>query len=258
MTTLKIDNFVAPRHMVHMYGGDSDLLVRNVGRYLAQGLEAGEGILVIATPEHNQALMRELAASPGFAQARKNGVALFLDAAETLGRLMVNGEPDWLRFESVVGSALRDLHQRNGHTGVRAYGEMVGILWEQNRIPAAIRLEEYWNRLIEAAPFSLYCGYPIDVFSRDFSQETLDSVLCTHTHMHPVDENLGEALNRAMDEVLGNRAHGIRLLIKSTFRPAWASLPSAEATVIWLRANLEEVAEDILDRARSYYQATAA
>lgn len=258
MTTTH-DILAPQKHMVHMYGGDTRLLVRNVARYLAEGLEAGNGMLSIATPEHNEAFQAELlVTAPGFARARREGLALFLDAAETLERLSVNGNPEWSRFESVIRAPIREIHQRAGRTGLRGYGEMVGLLWEQGKIEAAVRLEEYWNRIMESEPFSLFCGYPIDVFSREFSEETVDSVLCSHTHMHPVDPQLGDALNRAMDEVLGSRAQGLRLLIKSSFRPSWATLPSAEATALWLRANLKDVADEILDRARGYYQAMAA
>jgi hypothetical protein len=57
-----------------------------------------------------------------------------------------------------------------------------------------------------------------------------------------------------MDEVLGPRAERLRPLIKANYRPAWAAIPQAEALVLWLRNNLPDFADEILDRARHYYQ----
>jgi hypothetical protein len=59
-----------------------------------------------------------------------------------------------------------------------------------------------------------------------------------------------------MDERLGSRAHGLRLLIKANYRPSWAVLPKAEAIILWLRNNLPHEAEDILSLARQHYQAS--
>jgi len=54
--------------------------------------------------------------------------------------------------------------------------------------------------------------------------------------------------------VLGSRAQGLKLLIKANFRPSWAAIPQAEATVLWLRNNLPDYADEILARARGTYQ----
>ncbi|MGH7528201.1 MAG: hypothetical protein ACREMX_16025 [Gemmatimonadales bacterium] len=48
----------------------------------------------------------------------------------------------------------------------------------------------------------------------------------------------------------------MKALIKANYRPAWAAIPGAEAVVLWLRNNLPEHADEILGRARGYYQAS--
>jgi hypothetical protein len=53
---------------------------------------------------------------------------LFLDAEKTLRRFMVNGRPEWERFEKSISAAVRSLDD-SAVGRVRAYGEMVGILW---------------------------------------------------------------------------------------------------------------------------------
>jgi hypothetical protein len=59
-----------------------------------------------------------------------------------------------------------------------------------------------------------------------------------------------------MDERLGARANGLKLLIKANYRPSWAVLPKAEGIILWLRNNLPDEAEDILGLARKYYNAS--
>jgi hypothetical protein len=185
------------------------------------------------------------------------GRLVFLDAETTLARFMVNGSPDPDLFRAVVGKALRGVQERGGHTGVRAYGEMVGVLWKAGAHSAAIHLEELWNELLKSSDVSLFCGYPIDVFSPEFQVGKVDLLLCAHTHLLPVDTALEGALNRAMDEVLGARVDGLRRLIQANYRPSWPALPKAEALVLWLRDNLPGSAEQIIQLARRYYQPQA-
>jgi hypothetical protein len=131
---------------------------------------------------------------------------------------------------------------------------MVGILWKAGEYAAAARLEELWNELLKSSHIRLFCGYPIDVFAEEFQVEKVDSVLCSHTHMLPVDEALEGALNRAMEEVLGTRVEGLRTLIKANHRPSWGEVPRTEAVILWLRSNLPGSAGEIINLARRYYQ----
>jgi hypothetical protein len=168
---------------------------------------------------------------------------------------MPDGRPDWENFERVVRQAMRQVCPAHGSEGLRAYGEMVGVLWKARQFAAAIRLEQLWNKLLEQSSFSLYCAYAIDVFGKEFAVANLDNVLCTHTHLVPSqpDGTLEAALNRSMDEILGSKADALRILIKANYRPAWAVMPAAEAIVLWLRKNLPEQADHIVARARYHY-----
>jgi hypothetical protein len=105
--------------------------------------------------------------------------------------------------------------------------------------------------------FQLYCAYPIDIFGAEFQIAALDSLLCAHTDVVPAGDtgDLQNALNRSMDDLLGRRAEGLRRLMHANFRPAWAAMPQAEANILWLRNNIPDEAESILDRARLYYHA---
>src|ERR1700722_19734780 len=86
-------------HRLQFYGADEQLFFSNVSDYLFEGLERGEGVLVIATPEHRMAFERKLVArGAGLAQAIENGQLIFADAQDLLSRLLVNGKLEWARF----------------------------------------------------------------------------------------------------------------------------------------------------------------
>jgi hypothetical protein len=80
-------------HLVQFYEADPAAWAKSVGRFLADGPKRGEAVLVIATPEHQSAISKQiniLGCHPG--------QVAFRDAAGALARFMVAAEPDWARF----------------------------------------------------------------------------------------------------------------------------------------------------------------
>ena len=244
-------------HIVQLYEADGPALNHNVGRYLWEGLNAGEGLLVIATQEHTEAFADELERLGVDPLAAVQETRLrFLDAQETLDRFMVDGQPDWARFEQTVNAALGALRTAGGTSRHRAYGEMVGLLWARGQRAAAIQLESLWNALRQTNGLQLFCGYPIDVFGKDFRADAVDGLLAAHTHVVASSTNgdLETAVNRAMDQVLGPAADSIRGLMNAQPRRVrWAAIPAGEAAILWLRNHLPQKAEEVAARARSHY-----
>jgi len=248
-------------HFVQFYDADERYFAKSVSRYLLNGLQRGDGILVIATKAHRDAFVRRLRGSAVDPDAAiRQGTFLLLDAQETLAAFMVGGQPDWNRFDRTIGGALREIRARTPQAGLRAFGAMVGLLWKMGRYAAAVRVEQFWNNLLPLMGFNLFCAYPIDVFGPEFQISGLDSLLCAHTHLLPAgrDRDLERAIDRAVDERLGSKAGGPTPLTKPVSRATWAAVPRAEATVLWLRNNLPDQADDILAQARQYYRASAA
>ena len=244
-------------HFVQLYEADEVGLAKNVGHYVWEGLRRGEGVLLIVTPEHRELFSTNLSDMGANVPALLDSAQLIiLDAQETLSKFMSAGQPDWSLFEKVVRDAMRQVRPEAGAEALRAYGEMVGVLWKARQFAAAIRLEQLWNKLLEQSSFSLYCAYAIDIFGKDFEVANLDSVLCTHTHLLPAqsDGSLEKAINRSMDEILGTKADALRVLIKANYRPGWAVMPTAENIVLWLRKNLPDQADEIVSRARHHYE----
>jgi hypothetical protein len=242
-------------HVVQFYQADADLLIMNVGTYIAEGLKRRESILAIATSAHAAAFAGEVERSgQDAALAIAENRLVFLDADKTLGQFMLNGHPDGQRFDAIVREVIGRFPR---NTGVRAYGEMVGLLWQRGSFSAAIYLEELWNKLLTSVGLQLFCAYPIDIFDREFQVRGVDAVLCDHTHVVPScsQDDLDRALNRALDEVLGERVHAVRPLMTAYQHPSWGVIPAAEANILWLRNNLSG-ADVVIDRAREYYNAS--
>jgi MEDS: MEthanogen/methylotroph, DcmR Sensory domain len=245
-------------HFVQLYGSDTGALIRNVSRYLYDGYRHDDGLVTIATPDHTHAFCRELQRLGADTDSAIRHIRLaFLDAEETLAQFMVNGQPDWARFQDVVGTALGKVRPSSERAGLRAYGEMVGLLWKGRQYTAALRLEQFWNKLLSRSSFNLFCAYAIDIFGDEFQVAALDELLCAHTHLVPSETqgDLEKAIDRAIGDVLGSEANSLRVLIKANYRPSWAVLPVDAATVLWLRQNRPEQARKILARAQAYYEA---
>jgi hypothetical protein len=243
-------------HLVQFYRPREQWLSQNLAQYVLGGLRAGEGIVLVAAGERSRDLVRRLGALGADPQsAQRDGRLVLVDAYEALATLLVDGQPDWERFDSKLGAVLRAARARAGDAGLRAYGEMVGILWEAGQYAAAVRLEQFWNDLQPPIGFNLFCSYPIDVFDPGFQISAVDALLCAHSHLVPVGggTTLERALSRAMDELLGTSATGLRALMKANFRPSWGRMPRGEAMILWLRNNLPDHADDILLRARRHY-----
>lgn len=79
------------------------------------------------------------------AAARARGSWLALDAAATLCRFTSGGTPDAAGFDREVGGLIRQA-ARDGRA-VRAFGEMVALLWDAGLVTAAVELEAMWNDL---------------------------------------------------------------------------------------------------------------
>ena len=67
-------------HIVQLYGEDDQLLTRNVSRYLAEGMRRSDGLIVIATPAHTQAIARHLAEEGASARGERVQPLLCLPA----------------------------------------------------------------------------------------------------------------------------------------------------------------------------------
>jgi hypothetical protein len=174
-----------PNHMVQFYDTE-DVLITSVTSFLATGLSLGEGIVIVATRNHRANIEAALVRK-GFslAAAESAGQCIVLDAEETLAKILVDGLPDWDRFHAIADPALASITGRDDPRPVRAFGEMVDVLWQAGNATAAVQLEGMWNRLAGEHRFSLLCAYAMGALYQRVGEHSIDDILCTHSHVIP-------------------------------------------------------------------------
>jgi hypothetical protein len=177
-------------HAVRFYESKASLC-RTVADFLGEGFALGEPALVIATPEHRDALLAELRSRHfDVDKVQAAGDLIVLDARTVLATFMVDGMPDASLFKTHVPAAIDRLCRGRKACTIRAYGEMVDVLWQDGRTAAAIRLEMLWNQLATTHDFSLLCGYAIGSFYKDAGMR---EICDQHSHVIAADSALNHA-----------------------------------------------------------------
>jgi hypothetical protein len=144
-------------HVVAFYDDDTSLVL-SVCDFLRAGSEAGETCIVIARSSIITKLYREYSSAPGISHTLSNDKHLVFRAEAILDDFMVNEMPDRKKFFKTI-KALIDEAGSKGKP-VRAYGDMVALLWEEGNHDGAMALEALWNEAVQKYNFSRYCAYP--------------------------------------------------------------------------------------------------
>lgn len=170
-------------HTVQIYEDDGAFLDALEG-FVAAGIRQGDAIILIATPAHLAGLELRLEAS-GFdvAAAVVRDQYIALDAKRALAKFMVDGWPDEVLFEQFVDGLLA--RAKDSHRKVRAFGEMVALMWAEGQCGATVRLEHLWNRLVHQESFSLFCAYPKTGFTED-ANDAIAQVCAAHSRLYAV------------------------------------------------------------------------
>ena len=165
-------------HLVQIYQDDGVILDALEG-FGGGGLRTGDCVLVIATAAHLRALEARLTAQGvDVWAARGRDQYIPLDAEDALAQFLVKGWPDAELFEQLVTDLLARA-RRNGRR-VRAFGEMVALLWGQGHNGATVRLEHLWHRLCQTEGFSLFCAYPRIGFTQD-AEASIRDICALHS-----------------------------------------------------------------------------
>lgn len=172
-------------HAVQFYRDEASLL-RTLSRFVREGLNAAQPVIVIATPEHRAAIATQLVQdglAPDYFESR--GALLLLDARETLATFMDGSIPSPIRFRDSIGSLIDSARKTSDSACIRAYGEMVDLLWKDGNADAAIRLEVLWNSLATTHQFNLLCGYAIGSFYKESGGFDIGDVCQQHARVLP-------------------------------------------------------------------------
>lgn len=175
----------AGKHIVQIYHDDA-FLVKAVTHFIAEGLQRDEAIFIFASRAHREAFISELNQQGYLVQSAKNqGHIKFFDAELMLTSFMENDVPQWDHFRYSIGRIIKETQSK--HHKIRAYGEMVDILWQQGKQDAAIELEEFWNKLAEIHDFSLFCAYYMDNLHPQNHDGSLARICKCHTDLIAIE-----------------------------------------------------------------------
>lgn len=181
-------------HSVQIYERENQI-VKAVTNFIISGLLNGEAVIIVATQDHTEAFKNHLSYL-GFdieAAIQKKQLCL-LDAHATLNSFMVDGKPNKDLFDQNVCRVLDE--KLSTFPAVRAYGEMVNILWSEGNLQATLALESLWNGLYDTRNFALLCGYQNEGFKSENGEIALKDICCSHNHTVSEDD-----LQAAEDEV---------------------------------------------------------
>jgi hypothetical protein len=249
-----IERAPAAEHAVQLYRDLSELS-RSVTAFLAAGFRAGDPAIVIATAGNWAVFASELERLGFDSAALERKELLVCAEAEQLLDAFMDGElPSAKRFECVVGGLVEATSARFPGRTIRAFGEMVDVLWQRGQEQAAIALEELWNELAKTRPFALLCGYQLDVFQPEAHRGALPELIRTHSHTRTVEEpsRLAAAVDQALAEVLGP-VRAARVYLDVAEHVPHGSLPRAQALLSWLSTSEMPFASEVLERARMHY-----
>lgn len=246
-----VSDGAAPGHGVEVYARDEEL-VDTVATFVAAGVAADASAVLVATPAHVAAIVEAL---------ERRGLVdpplIVADAEQTLERILEAGlEPE--PFSEIVGELL-DAAEATALGAPRAFGEMVDLLVQRHAIDEAIALEELWEELRRARPFSLLCAYRLDVFDEDAQRAPLPAICNVHSHVLPAHDpsRFDAAVRKALTEVLGPAT--TRDIYYIVDRPLRARrVPIAQDALRWLAASFPDTAGQVLEAARGYYAAVEA
>jgi hypothetical protein len=173
-------------HAVQFYENDK-YLIHTIKRFI---LDA-DAIIIIARSEHKKEIEKGLKIR-GLSPHKAKSSYVFLDATKTLSKFMVEGLPHPRLFAESVGALVTQMTKDHNH--IRAFGEMVALLWEESNAAGAIMLEELWNDLQNQHGFSLLCAYPIKSF-KDQTNTVRFSYMCKcHSKVLPTETFLSSVL----------------------------------------------------------------
>jgi hypothetical protein len=173
-------------HIAHFYEDEESFLTTLAG-FVEGGIAKGESAIVIATPQHLAGLEQRLAKSGiDLASALLDERYIVLEAEAALAGFMRKNWPDDQLFAEMVANLIRRASRKG--RGVRAFGEMVALLWANGQQEATIRLEYLWNTFCRNYGFCLLCSYPKAGFTKDPQQSIAE--ICGH-HSRCLASNWG-------------------------------------------------------------------
>ena len=247
-------------HILQLYQ-DNDFLNSAVCRYIGAGLANGDRIILFPTLPHWNAFRQRLEhEGVNVEAARERGQLTVVDANELLPRFMRDAMPDPQVFNAVIGDVFRQACAGGSYQKLRAWGELVDVLWERGDVAASMNLEDLFDQLNKKIGIAMFCSYLMDNFNGDVHAHMLPRLGTNHSHLIPVEDyaRLDRAVADALRETVGpDEARVLESQLLSRYQPPF-TMPRSQALLLALRQFLPAVADPVLQRSRNLYAAARA
>ena len=244
-------------HIVQLYQ-DQDFLNRAVCRFAGAALANGEGIILVPTLTHWNAIRPRLESEGVDVDAARNrGQLTVVDADEFLPRFMRDAMPDSSVFLGLAADVIGQARAGARYEKVRWWGEMVNVLWERGNVAASMNLEDLFDQLAKKHDIAIFCSFLMDNFDGEVHAHMLPRLGTNHSHLIPVEDyaRLERAVADALRDTVGaDEARVLETRLLSDY-PAPFSMPRAQALLLALRQVVPAVADPVLQRSRKLYTA---
>jgi signal transduction histidine kinase len=175
-------------HLVQFYD-DTSYLAERVAAFLQPALVRQGAAVVVARAHNLISIEQELRdANLSTDRLRMEGRLVVLDASQLLETFMIGPLPDRAKFREHVGGLIAKLRAAFPDGELRIYGEMVDVLWAEQKPDAVLALEQLWTELSGIASFSLLCGYRLGGFGDERHVRHFEAVCSAHDHVSPTEE----------------------------------------------------------------------
>jgi hypothetical protein len=245
-------------HIVQLYQ-DQEFLNRAVCRFAAGAIANGEGVILVPTTAHWEAFQPRLEAEGvDIKTAQARGQLTVVDADGLLPQFMHNTMPDAPVFLGLAADVIERSRGAGRYPKVRWWGEMVNILWERGDVAASMNLEDQFDRLAHEHEIAIFCSFSMDNFDGDVHSRMLPRLGQNHSHLIPVEDyaRLERAVADALREIVGaDDAHVLEDQLVPQ-HPMSFQMPRSQVLLMALRESLPELADSVLTRSRTLYQAS--
>jgi hypothetical protein len=250
----------APRdHIVQLYQ-DEEFLSRAVCRFAVSAINHGEGVILVPTSAHWNALRPRLEAEGVDTKAAQAcGQLTVVDADQLLPRFMRDAMPDAPLFLGLAGETIAQARNGDRFTKVRWWGEMVNVLWERGDVAASMGLEDLFHKLAHDHEIAIFCSFLMDNFNGEVHARMLPRLGQNHSHIIPVEDyaRLERAVAAALREAVGPvEADVLERQLLANYSAA-LDMPRSQAMLLALRDVLPVVANTVLQRTGNLYAAEA-
>ena len=166
-------------HVVQIYENDH-IFIDSLAGFVGGGINAGDSCIVIATPVHIQLLEKRLTDFGVHPESLKGDRYFPLDAVETMDKFIVGDKAN----EELFNNTIIDVLAKAGFPKkkVRAFGEMVALLWALGLWDATIELENLWNKACKEKLIGLFCAYPQKGFTQNIN-DSVSRICCAHSKL---------------------------------------------------------------------------